>query len=94
MLAILLFCKVKCLLLIFYILCKMNALRLYIVRLHHVLLPCPLEGEAEIGQQVIADGIVTNSDRVEYVVGNKGKVQKLPVLRPEQHENSSFFIVL
>ena len=33
MLAILLFCKVKCLLLIFYILCKMNALRLYIVRL-------------------------------------------------------------
>lgn len=33
MLAILLFCKVKCLLLIFYILCKMNALRVYIVRL-------------------------------------------------------------
>ena len=33
MLAILLFCKVKCLLLIFYILSKMNALHVYIVRL-------------------------------------------------------------
>ena len=30
------FCKVKCLLLIFYILCKMNALRVYIVRLRKI----------------------------------------------------------
>ena len=48
MLAILLFCKVKCLLLIFYILCKMNALRLYIVRLPII--------------SALIDKIIVNSD--------------------------------